>query len=415
MKQQQHPVLFTLIAVVYMFFNSMLLPEGLLYTTLLAPFMLLLLIRSGGMHLYLPVLFVCLVYAAAHWPSVQFPAAYLKSFILAQATAVFIITAWQAIRKNIDNSNVFKVLGLVNLALLILSLLFLFWPGFSGLVWYKIPISPGIPVVPRLKMFTYEASYYSLIILPVFLYYFLKIWLAGLRPGLIFLSLLFSLLLSFSLGVWACLLLSLVLLFLTHIGTLGKKVQWRYLIPCSIALFLGLGLLYLVYPDNPLYQRIENIFAGKDTSARGRTFEAFTLAVDIAGMKSLTWGIGLGQLKEIGRDYIIQFYQYTNIPATVRIPNAVAETLNIFGVSGLVLRFGLILFLYFKTRVWQNYYRLLLFIFIFIYQFTGSFIFNVAEYILWCLAFSTGILSCFDKKFIHPDPVPEQRDADLTP
>jgi hypothetical protein len=47
--------------------------------------------------------------------------------------------------------------------------------------------------------------------------------------------------------------------------------------------------------------------------------------------------------------------------------------------------------------VWTNYYRLLLFLFVFIYQFTGSFITNVAEYVIWILAF-TNTFHQFDVK-----------------
>ena len=114
-------------------------------------------------------------------------------------------------------------------------------------------------------------------------------------------------------------------------------------------------------------------------------------------MKSLYWGVGPGQLKLIGRDYIIQYYNYSSIPGTIRIPNAVAETLNIFGLAGLVIRFLAIGYLFFKTKVWDNYYRLLLFLFIFIYQFTGSFLFNIAEYILWILAFSPALFPAFNR------------------
>ncbi|MBC7536218.1 MAG: hypothetical protein H7258_11050, partial [Ferruginibacter sp.] len=52
-------------------------------------------------------------------------------------------------------------------------------------------------------------------------------------------------------------------------------------------------------------------------------------------------------------------------------------------------------FLFFYTKVWTNYFRLLLFIFIFIYQFTGSFVTNIAEYVIWILAF-TNVFVEFD-------------------
>jgi len=58
--------------------------------------------------------------------------------------------------------------------------------------------------------------------------------------------------------------------------------------------------------------------------------------------------------------------------------------------------------LFFHTKVWRNYYRLLLFFFVFIYQFTGSFITNVAEYVIWILAF-TNIFHQFDVKRQSPE------------
>ena len=92
------------------------------------------------------------------------------------------------------------------------------------------------------------------------------------------------------------------------------------------------------------------------------------------------------------RDYYLYY-----IDMQVAIPNAVAETMAIFGWVGVSLRLGIEIFLFFYTRVWTNYYRLLLFLFIFVYQFTGSFITNIAEYVIWILAF-TRIFQQFDIK-----------------
>ena len=142
--------------------------------------------------------------------------------------------------------------------------------------------------------------------------------------------------------------------------------------------------------------RIKGIPTGSDTSARGRTYEAFDLAYRIAKQKSLWFGVGLGQIKEIGRTIIIQYYYYTDMPEAVRVPNAIAELFAIYGITGIAIKFLLILFFFFKTRVYTNYYRLSLFLFIFIYQFTGSFLFNLAEYVIWILAFSP-VLPQFNK------------------
>ncbi|MGZ5242366.1 MAG: hypothetical protein ACXWW0_00725 [Bacteroidia bacterium] len=77
------------------------------------------------------------------------------------------------------------------------------------------------------------------------------------------------------------------------------------------------------------------------------------------------------------------------MPIAVRIPNAAAETIIYFGYIGFAIRIGLQLFLFIKTKVYRHPFRLWLFLFVFIYQFTGSYITNFAEYLIWMLAFSS--------------------------
>jgi hypothetical protein len=155
-------------------------------------------------------------------------------------------------------------------------------------------------------------------------------------------------------------------------------------------------VLVLFFRQNPFFTRIRNIFSGQDSSGKGRTVEAFLLANKILQEKNEYWGIGLGQIKIAGDNIIRNYYLY-NMDITVTIPNAAAETLAIFGWMGFMLRITVEIFLFFYTRVWTNYYRMLLFFFIFIYQFTGSFITNIAEYVIWILAF-TNIFHQFDVK-----------------
>ncbi|PIY34027.1 MAG: hypothetical protein COZ08_04175, partial [Bacteroidetes bacterium CG_4_10_14_3_um_filter_42_6] len=46
-------------------------------------------------------------------------------------------------------------------------------------------------------------------------------------------------------------------------------------------------------------------------------------------------------------------------------------------------------FFFVKKRIYNNHYALILFLLIFIYQFTGSFITNVAELGIWAVVFGT--------------------------
>ncbi|MBJ7428307.1 MAG: hypothetical protein JHD28_05040 [Bacteroidia bacterium] len=143
--------------------------------------------------------------------------------------------------------------------------------------------------------------------------------------------------------------------------------------------------------------RINNIISGVDTSANGRTTDSFEIAWMIAKERSIWFGSGLGQIKVLAYDIVKRYFNYWGDLEVIRIPNAVAETLAIFGVFGLLLRFGLIFYFFFKTKVLQNYYRTLLFVFVFVYQFTGSYITSAVEYVIWVLAFSSAFKQ-FDVK-----------------
>lgn len=399
MIQQRSDSVFLAVGIIYLFFNSFLLPDGLLFTTLLSPFFLLSMLRKKGLQPYLVFLTITVIFAVIQLPGVAYLRVYIQSFVLLQCAAIFTINAYCFFKEKVDLAGSFKVFGTVNLLLLVISVAALFLPLLRPFLWYEISMSEGLPVIPRLKMFTYEASYYSLIITPLFGFYLLKKLLLSAKTGILFLSLGLSLLLSLSFGVLGGIAISLVLLYCFNLKELGKTINLNYVGALVVILVISLIAVYWFYPDNVFFERLRNIASGKDSSAKGRTTDSFVLAWNIAKMKSVYFGIGLGQLKLIGRDYIIHFYQYTDIPTVTRIPNAVAETLNIYGIAGVLVRFFIIGYLFFKTKVWNNYYRLFLFLFVFLYQFTGSFLFNVAEYMIWVLAFSPKVFPQFDKAF----------------
>jgi hypothetical protein len=211
------------------------------------------------------------------------------------------------------------------------------------------------------------------------------------------------LLLSFSFGVLSGLLISGIILVFIYFRRIFSSKKRRRLLYSFIALILVTFLVaYFFFPDNLVFARVRNIFTGADTSARGRTYESFILANRVAETKSYLWGIGPGQLNLVGREIFVKFYSYSRIPQTIRIPNACAETIACFGYIGLSIRLGLQLLLFFLTKTYRNPYRLWLFLFVFIYQFTGSYITNVAEYIIWILAFSN-IFPEFSKASMNAD------------
>ena len=384
------PVYLLPFVLLYFFFNGVGLPEGLSYTFLLSPLFIYFTWQEKLFRPYSVFLLVSLVFFGIHAALGINISYYLRSWLLLFGAFVFCLVSLLFLQRPNALAYSFKSILVVNGLLLPLAALAYFTDGWKDSFWYLVRISPDLPIIPRLKMLTYEASYYSLLLVPVALYYYLKmVFLKGYNILLISVLLLIPLLLSFSLGVLGGLFVTLLIVYLTHIKwlVLHRRLRRNFLVVSALAVVTLLALLFF-FPDNALFIRIRNIPTGADTSARGRTYEAFDLAWLMAKEKSIWFGVGLGQIKSLGRDVVIQYYSYVKMPEVVRLPNATAETLAQFGIVGLVLRFGTEIWLFFRTRVWSNFYRLSLFVFVFIYQLTGSFLVNIAELLIWVLAFS---------------------------
>ncbi|MFA6261328.1 MAG: O-antigen ligase family protein [Bacteroidia bacterium] len=380
------------LAVLYLFFNTAGLPEGLLYTTLLTPVFLYLNIKTGYLKPLMWFVAVSGLYAMIHFIYGVHLFYYLRSWVMAFCNFSFCLLIFHFLRESKTIGSVFKVLVMLNGMLVLCALIFLGYRQGQNVFWYWVPFTPGVAPFPRLKLFSSEASIYSLMIAPLFLYYFMSGVKSGfkhVRLALLILGL--SLLLSLSLGVLLSIFIAISISLLVH-----RKIYWTNkgiyrLAIVAVAILIIFGLFLFLNPDNVLSVRISNIYSGEDTSARGRTYEAFILAMRMLKEKSLAFGIGLGQIKVIGKPIVLDYYHYTLIPESTRIPNACAETLIYFGFTGLILRLGLQLYLFFRCKVSRNSFQLMAFTCIFIYQFTGSYITQIAEYVLWMLAF----INCF--------------------
>jgi len=380
-----------LFAIFVFFFNSFLLPLGLTYILLLAPVWLYFVYKEQKIALTLTLLIPLLLYSIVHYYQGVEEKYYIISLAMLCTVLLFVIASYTYISKaTINWDRIFKDIAILNFILAILSIPLLFIKSLKPTVWYLNAITDNIGVIPRLKLFTPEASHYSFLLAPLAIYFFSRaLFFKANNTFLTLFLVTVPLLMSFSFGVLSCLVFTgLAMIIIYYKRVFNSKRRIRITLWCTGIIILLLVFSYLFLPDNPLFFRIRNIFTGDDTSARGRTYEAFILAHNIAGMKSYLWGIGPGQLKILGRKLIIVYYLYQKVPETVRIPNACAETIVYFGYAGFALRILIQAFLFFKTKVFSNPFRLWLFMFVFIYQFTGSYITNVQEYILWILAFS---------------------------
>jgi hypothetical protein len=386
-------------ALIYFYLNSVFLPLGLLYTTVLTPVFLLWLYKQNQVHYAWIFFAITIPFAFIHYLQGVDIYYYVRSYALLFTVFIFLLTVIRFLQVTGSLRTIFRNLLLLNSAFVLVACIIFFLPQFRSLMWSVSDVSTGLLQFPRLRLFTYEPSYYSTLLVPLAFYYYLKITLFRYpHAGYVFFLVTLPLVLSFSLGVILGIAISFFILFFMDIKAFFlKKNVADYTLITAALLILGTGILYFVYPNNPFFLRIHNIFTGEDTSFNGRSFDSFHLAWSVAQLKSIYFGVGPGQIKLLGADIWNTFYQTTFEVNAIAIPNAVAETFALYGFAGLVLRFGIQAYFYIRTRPDTNYYRMGLFLFIFIYQFTGSYLFNIAEYVIWALAFSH-IFEEFDKK-----------------
>ncbi|MEJ7738076.1 MAG: hypothetical protein WKF97_11665 [Chitinophagaceae bacterium] len=389
----------------YFFFNSVFLPLGLLYTALLAPFFLIWLYLNQSLRPLWIFFAVTLAFACIHlWNGID-SFYYARSYVLLFTSFVFGMSVYLFLRKVNNIEAILKQLLICNFIFAVAALIAL--PTSLRPTFFSLgPISTGVIEVPRLKLLTYEASYYSLVMVPLVLFYYLKMLLIRVaNPRLVFILVTVPLILSFSFGVLLGLALSLFFLFFSDIRLFYIHKRFpKYVILGGLLILLIFILVLQVYPDNFVFKRFANIFEGNDSSFKGRTTDSFFLAWKTADMKSILFGSGLGQIKVLGMNLFTRFYKHYYTIDSINIPNSMAETLAFYGIVGMLGRLALEMYLFFKTKVYFNYYRLSLFLFIFIYQFTGSFLHNIAEYVIWIMAFA-GRFPQFDKNNVHKAPV----------
>ena len=376
---------------IYFFINSLGLPFGLTYTALLSPLLYVWVVLNRRQEVLWPFLLALTPVVLIQLSLGVDTKSYFLSLLNITLVYLFCQAAYTFFIKCQHPEEIFHQLLIINFVCCIIAIPLFFTP-YSHLLWTKQLITTGADEVTRLSLLTYEPSYYALLFTPLFCYFLLQLifYRNSINGWLLLVMLLLPLALSFSLGVISAIAVALVISFVVHFKTFIRNKRFVNLagvVVVSSVTALLIGLIF--FPDNILFVRIDNVLSGKDSSGKGRTFEAFWLAGQLLAKKSYWWGIGAGQIKILGFDLIRDYYGYSYDTVRVAIPNAAAETLALFGWVGFIVRILTECVLFVYTKVWRNYYRLLLFTFIFVYQFTGSFITNVAEYVIWIIVFTS--------------------------
>jgi hypothetical protein len=361
----------------YLFLNTpALLPFGLMLTSILSPFLYLWMLARGQRRMILKFLCVLVPVASIHLAMGVDRRAYVISTLLLFTVYIAAYAFAVALPRVEDLGRLLRFFTLANLGLALAGLLLRLTP-YSELMWRERDlITLGVEPIPRFQMFTYEPSHYSTLIVPLALYAFWRlVHRPSVRNSLLLVAVLIPLAMSYSFGVMGALLIGIGAYYLRSARHL---LRHKWTIVVAIIAVLG---FYLVPEDSILKTRLSNLLAGDDSSGQARMVTSYIAGWAIAASRSIWFGVGLGQVKLVGT----QFLPWEG----GRIPCAVAETLATLGLVGVAARVVLAVILFFKTRVYNNPFRFSMFVFIFVYQFTGSYMTNLAEYLCWIMAFST--------------------------
>ncbi len=393
----------------YFFLNTLGLPFGLTYTTVFSPLIYLWVVSTRKKEILWPFLVVATPFVLIQIVYGVQMQTYIPAFINATSVYIFCQALYTVLTHCKDLQGIFRTLLIINFIFCLVGIPLYFTP-YHDVLWINQFLTPGVEDFRRFRLFAYEASIYATQFTPLFFYFYMRSALGISKTSfpLVLLFIGLPLLLAFSFGVITAIVLALLLegcILFRYLSR--KKPFWRLALIAVIVLVAGTGLFIILFPQNVLFHRLDNILAGKDNSGNGRTGNAFVLAEKILELKNRLFGIGPGQLKLIGTGIIKAFYNYPEDSTLIAIPNTTAETMLVYGYLGLGLKFAAEIFLFIRTRVWTNYYRLALFLFVFIYQFTGSFVTNLAEYVIWILAFT----NCFPEFDVLPKKIqPHQSD-----
>lgn len=368
------------IACLYMFINApQFFPHGLMFTSILSPFLYLWLLvkrRRFVLEIFLAVLFPFMfmnIVDKIVW----------KDFIISSLLLMTVYVSAYAIGVAIQEmrclDQLMRTLIWINLCIALIGIPIRF-TSYQFWMWQDPAISGSN--LERFQGFVSEPSLYATLMMPLVMYvYWQFIRQRSWQNFKLGVAVLIPLLMALSYGSIAFLIASLAITHLIR-GTGFRRLAW-----CIGAVTL-LGLVFLLLPKTSrIKQRMIDIAQGTDQSTNERTVASYFAGYSMAKHKDLWFGVGLGEAKDVG-----EAYTNTSTGTTAgRVPATVPSQLGELGLVGMMLRFGLELYFFIKTKPYRNRYRLSIFVWVFLMQFVGSYPTDLGEYVLWILAFSKSV------------------------
>jgi hypothetical protein len=372
--------MFFIFVLTFFFLNSAGLPHGLTYTTIFTPIFYVWLLKKREKWIIFKFLVFFSPFVAVHLVGgVVNHFAYARSFILLISVYITIRAGFASLRNISNLEKIFDKIIIINLILSVIALLLLKSP-YIDLMWTVGRLTSGVQNIARLKLFNVEPSYYSTLLVPFIVYALTSfIYTPSKRSMGMLICVMIPLALSFSFGVISALVFAVFITIIFKNSSIIQKPFVFFII--FLAICYG---LYFLSTNNLFTYRLHNFLSGIDSSGNNRIFESTDIGYKVAKSTNLFMGAGFGQVKFYLPDLFDIYWKGLEIN---RLTNTTADTLATLGIAGVLIRLIAEILLFFRTRVYTDFFRFVLFIFIFIYQFTGSYMTNLAEYVIWLFAF----------------------------
>ncbi|OAD21248.1 membrane protein, partial [Candidatus Thiomargarita nelsonii] len=191
--------------------------------------------------------------------------------------AIYIqVTTFYAATNKLKDEHFIKIIQ-INFILSLVGVFLLYTPYYE-IMWTQGVMSTG--EATRFRMFTYEPSYYSTLLVPFLFYSYFTYINNRCRKNLWLLCMVaFPLIISFSLGFIATTVIVLLITFIIDLKYVLKKKQ---LVLLGILASLAMG--YVFFTENPLTDRINKVIADEDASASGRVVHSTVISFEVASL-----------------------------------------------------------------------------------------------------------------------------------
>lgn len=371
-------------AQVFFSFNSFMLPFGLLYTTAVSPALLFFQSRLYFYRATLVFLGVISPYLVIHLISYDLNYDYYFRSLILFLINYYAVVVMAVYCSRVDDWRcLYEKLLKLAAALLVIGIVVL--PTNIADVFWRVgeTVSAGVEGVTRYKALVYEPSYFATLMIPVVSYFFFTTLNFFEKKAFIyFLVSIVLLASSLSLGAFASFSFSMFVVVLMRFSSFLKISFFWF----GVFLFIII-ISFIFTAENHFAARVVNVISGDDNSGNARTHVSFLITEKILDYSGYWFGAGFGQVKMIMEEqFWLIWYDLTGATDVFVLPSSLPDIISHLGLLGGISKLLAELYIFYKFRMYQRIYSLFLWVYMFVYQFTGSYMTNQAEYIIWIIA-----------------------------